>query len=50
MRFVPGHGPLSTFGQERIDNPFVADEVTGYGGAETRAADRISQRLSKRWT
>jgi glyoxylase-like metal-dependent hydrolase (beta-lactamase superfamily II) len=50
MRFVPGHGPLSTFGQERIDNPFVADEVTGYGGAETRAADAISQRLSKRWT
>lgn len=50
MRFVPGHGPLSTFGQERIDNPFVADEVTGYGGAETRASDAIRQRLSKRWT
>lgn len=29
MRFVPGHGPMSTFGQERIDNPFVADRVTG---------------------
>lgn len=29
MRFVPGHGPLSTFGQERIDNPFVADSVLG---------------------
>ncbi|MEM9740643.1 MAG: MBL fold metallo-hydrolase [Pseudomonadota bacterium] len=27
MRFVPGHGPMSTFGQERIDNPFVADSV-----------------------
>ncbi|MEL6323040.1 MAG: MBL fold metallo-hydrolase [Pseudomonadota bacterium] len=27
MRFVPGHGPLSTFGQERKDNPFVADAV-----------------------
>ncbi|MCA8903134.1 MAG: MBL fold metallo-hydrolase [Hyphomonas sp.] len=27
MRFVPGHGPMSTFGQERIDNPFVADHV-----------------------
>lgn len=25
MRFVPGHGPLSTFGQERKDNPFVSD-------------------------
>ena len=27
MRFVPGHGPMSTFGQERQDNPFVADNV-----------------------
>ena len=27
MRFVPGHGPLSTFGQERKDNPYVADHV-----------------------
>lgn len=25
VRFVPGHGPLSTFGQERQANPFVAD-------------------------
>jgi glyoxylase-like metal-dependent hydrolase (beta-lactamase superfamily II) len=25
VRFVPGHGPLSTFGQERATNPFVAD-------------------------
>ena len=24
---VPGHGPLSTFGQERRTNPFVADAV-----------------------
>jgi glyoxylase-like metal-dependent hydrolase (beta-lactamase superfamily II) len=29
VTFVPGHGPLSTFGQERLDNPFVADEVLG---------------------
>lgn len=26
VRFVPGHGPLSTFGQERQHNPFVADK------------------------
>jgi glyoxylase-like metal-dependent hydrolase (beta-lactamase superfamily II) len=26
-RFVPGHGPMSTFGQERMTNPFVADRV-----------------------
>ncbi|MBB3763024.1 MBL fold metallo-hydrolase [Sphingomicrobium lutaoense] len=25
--FVPGHGPMSTFGQERASNPFVADQV-----------------------
>ncbi len=27
MRFVPGHGPISTFGAERKNNPFVADHV-----------------------
>lgn len=31
MRFVPGHGPMSTFGQERQDNPFVADSVLRAG-------------------
>jgi hydroxyacylglutathione hydrolase len=25
--FIPGHGPLSSFGQERKTNPFVADRV-----------------------
>ena len=25
--FVPGHGPMSSFGQERQSNPFVADRV-----------------------
>lgn len=25
--FVPGHGPMSTFGAERATNPFVADQV-----------------------
>ncbi|WP_374764923.1 MBL fold metallo-hydrolase [Yunchengibacter salinarum] len=27
VTFVPGHGPLSTFGEERKTNPFVADKV-----------------------
>jgi hydroxyacylglutathione hydrolase len=27
VQFVPGHGPMSTFGQERRTNPFVADRV-----------------------
>ena len=25
VQFVPGHGPTSTFGHERLTNPFVAD-------------------------
>ena len=25
VRFIPGHGPLSTFGEERRSNPFVGD-------------------------
>lgn len=27
VRFVPGHGPMSTFGAERRSNPFVGDRV-----------------------
>jgi len=27
VRFVPGHGPMSTFGHERQTNPFVADAL-----------------------
>ncbi|MBX3487845.1 MBL fold metallo-hydrolase [Parvibaculum sp.] len=29
VTFVPGHGPLSTFGAERRGNPFVADSNFG---------------------
>ena len=29
VTFVPGHGPTSTFGEERRSNPYVADAVTG---------------------
>lgn len=25
VAFIPGHGPMSTFGQERANNPFVGD-------------------------
>ena len=28
-QFIPGHGPMSTFGQERKTNPFVADKRFG---------------------
>lgn len=31
VTFVPGHGQLSTFGQERQSNPFVADRVLARG-------------------
>jgi len=27
VQFVPGHGPMSTFGAERRTNPFVSDEA-----------------------
>lgn len=29
INFVPGHGPMSSFGQERRTNPFVADALFG---------------------
>lgn len=29
VQFIPGHGPVSTFGAERRTNPFVGDAVTG---------------------
>jgi glyoxylase-like metal-dependent hydrolase (beta-lactamase superfamily II) len=50
IAFVPGHGPTSTFGRERQSNPFVADAITGYGGAETQTPDVGEQRTSKRYT
>lgn len=31
VAFVPGHGPMSTFGQERASNPFVGDRALGAG-------------------
>lgn len=49
MRFVPGHGPMSTFGRERQRNPFVADRLTGYQGASIEAPDALAQRSTKRW-
>jgi glyoxylase-like metal-dependent hydrolase (beta-lactamase superfamily II) len=27
VKFLPGHGPMSTFGEERRTNPFVADRL-----------------------
>lgn len=50
IAFVPGHGPTSTFGHERKTNPFVADRITGYAGAEKQAPDIADQRTSKRYT
>ena len=29
ITFIPGHGPTSNFGHERLTNPFVADEAYG---------------------
>lgn len=50
MRFVPGHGPMSTFGRERQSNPFVADRLTGYRGAAVETPDTLAQKTTKRWT
>ncbi len=27
VQFIPGHGPTSTFGQERLTNPYVSDRA-----------------------
>ena len=27
VRFIPGHGPMSTFGDERRTNPFVSGQA-----------------------
>lgn len=32
VTFIPGHGPTSTFGEERESNPFVADRVLERAG------------------
>lgn len=32
VQFVPGHGPMSTFGEERRSNPFVSDAALGRRG------------------
>ncbi len=29
FRFIPGHGPMSTLGDERRSNPFVSDRAVG---------------------
>ncbi len=29
VSFVPGHGPTSTFGEERLGNPYVSDTALG---------------------
>lgn len=29
VTFLPGHGPVSTFGQERASNPYVSDAAIG---------------------
>jgi len=50
VSFVPGHGPVSTFGQERRSNPFVADRVTGYAGAAKAEPNLADQRASKRYS
>jgi len=37
VTFIPGHGPISTFGEERSSNPFVSDDAL-------RSAEAVSRR------
>jgi glyoxylase-like metal-dependent hydrolase (beta-lactamase superfamily II) len=32
VTFLPGHGPVSTFGEERESNPFVSDAALSHSG------------------
>ena len=50
MRFIPGHGDGTTFGYERRTNPYVADQFTGYGGAEIAEPSAFDQKTAKRYT
>jgi glyoxylase-like metal-dependent hydrolase (beta-lactamase superfamily II) len=37
VTFIPGHGPVSTFGEERQSNPFVSDQaLAGHAGPGRR--------------
>jgi hydroxyacylglutathione hydrolase len=36
VQFVPGHGPMSSFNEERRSNPFVADSVVGLSAPNTQ--------------
>jgi glyoxylase-like metal-dependent hydrolase (beta-lactamase superfamily II) len=38
VTFIPGHGPTSTFGEERRNNPFVADRVLNSGSRSSYPA------------
>ena len=38
VAFVPGHGPMSTFGHERKSNPYVADAVIARGASRANAS------------
>ena len=46
--FVPGHGPMSTFGHERATNPFVGDAALRLGLTCARGHFRYRGRGSRR--
>jgi glyoxylase-like metal-dependent hydrolase (beta-lactamase superfamily II) len=43
VRFVPGHGPDSTFGRERLANPFVGDALLETSSRSGAAAPRAGK-------
>ncbi|MDB5455467.1 MAG: beta-lactamase domain protein [Caulobacter sp.] len=40
VRFVPGHGPMSSFGAERRSNPYVSDRAIAAGPAYEAPVNR----------
>ncbi|MES2033308.1 MAG: MBL fold metallo-hydrolase [Pseudomonadota bacterium] len=46
VAFVPGHGPMSTFGAERKTNPFVADVMLGGGDRSSVDTETVPKRYT----
>jgi hydroxyacylglutathione hydrolase len=44
VQFVPGHGPMSTFGAERRSNPFVGDQAIEAMNAQGKAYEAAVNR------
>ena len=48
VQFIPGHGPMSSFGAERRDNPFVGDRAISARTPTTAGTNRRALAKSRR--